>query len=43
MKYAHKNLLEIEKQSQLFQEILENHVYLDQHHKTPKTIDTFYE
>jgi hypothetical protein len=44
MKYAHKNLLEVEKWSQLLQEILENHVYLDPHHKTSQNIvDTFNE
>jgi hypothetical protein len=44
MKYANKNLLEVEKWSQLLQEISEDHVYLDPHHKTLKTIiDTFNE
>jgi len=38
MKYAHKNLLGVGKRSQLFQEILKDHAYLDPHHKTPKTI-----
>jgi Zn-finger protein len=38
MKYAHRNLLEVEKRSQLLQEILEDHPYLDPHHKTPKII-----
>jgi hypothetical protein len=38
MKYAHRNLLEVEKRSQRLQEILEDHPYFDLHHKTLETI-----
>jgi hypothetical protein len=38
MKYAHRNLLEVEKWSQFLEKILEDHPYLDLHHKTPETI-----
>jgi hypothetical protein len=38
MKYAHINLLEVEKRSQLLQEKLEDHAYIDPHHKTLETI-----
>jgi hypothetical protein len=38
MKYAHKNLLEVKKQSQLLQEKLEDRAYIDPYHKTLETI-----
>jgi hypothetical protein len=38
MKYGHRNLLEVEIWIQFLKKILEDHLYLDSHHKTPKTI-----
>jgi hypothetical protein len=38
MKYAHINFLEVEKWSQILQEILDEHSYIDMHHETFETI-----
>jgi hypothetical protein len=38
MKYAHRNLSEVEKWNQFLENILEDHPYLNLHHKTPETI-----
>jgi hypothetical protein len=37
-KYAHRNLLEVEKMKPIFKKILEDHLYPNSHHKTPETI-----
>jgi hypothetical protein len=42
MKYAHGNLLEIEKRSQLLQELLEDYPYLDSQHVTSKSNNNFF-
>jgi hypothetical protein len=42
MEYAHGNLLEIEKRSQLLQELLEDYPYIDSQHVTSKLNNNFF-
>jgi hypothetical protein len=42
MEYAHGNLLQIEKGSQLLQELLEDYPYLDSQHVSPELIKIFF-